>query len=128
MRPEVSISTKLRVLTHPGNHTAYKQVKGTKTTSAELEQLYEGLRQSHLTNFDVLLTGYVPSAEGVRAVGKIGRDIKFNAGTKPGSFFWGAYMMQLCWHLLTGQYLILSWATTASFTSPRTKFRSTRAF
>jgi len=73
---------------HYSNHTAYKQVKGTKTTSAELEQLYEGLRQSHLTNFHVLLTGYVPSAEGVRAVGKIGRDIKFNAGTKPGSFFW----------------------------------------
>lgn len=76
-------------LTVTGNHTAYKQVKGTKTTAAELEQLYEGLRQSNLTNFDVLLTGYVPSAEAVRAVGKIGRDIKFNAGTKPGSFFWG---------------------------------------
>ncbi|XPS70975.1 Pyridoxal kinase [Ascochyta lentis] len=73
---------------HYSNHTAYKQVKGTKTTAAELEQLYEGLRQSNLTNFDVLLTGYVPSAEAVRAVGKIGRDIKFNAGTKPGSFFW----------------------------------------
>ncbi|KAF3040083.1 putative pyridoxal kinase [Didymella heteroderae] len=73
---------------HYSNHTAYKQVKGTKTTAAELEQLYEGLRQSNLTNFDVLLTGYVPSAEAVRSVGKIGRDIKFNAGTRPGSFFW----------------------------------------
>jgi pyridoxine kinase len=51
--------------------------------------LYEGLRQTNLTNFDVLLTGYVPSAEAVQAIGKIGRDIKFNAGTKPGSFFWG---------------------------------------
>jgi pyridoxine kinase len=50
--------------------------------------LYEGLRQSNLTNFDVLLTGYVPSAEAVQAIGKIGRDVKFNAGTKPGSFFW----------------------------------------
>lgn len=76
---------------HYSNHTAYKQVKGTKTTAAELEQLYEGLRQSNLTNFNILLTGYVPSAEAVRAVGKIGRDIKFNAGTKPGSFFWGGY-------------------------------------
>ena len=63
--------------------------------AAELEQLYEGLRQSNLTNFDVLLTGYVPSAEAVRAVGKIGRDIKFNAGTKPGSFFWGTYNAEL---------------------------------
>jgi pyridoxine kinase len=34
------------------------------------------------------LTGYVPSAEAVQAIGKIGRDVKFNAGTKPGSFFW----------------------------------------
>lgn len=76
---------------HYSNHTAYRQVKGTKTTAAELEQLYEGLRQSSLTNFDVLLTGYVPSAEAVRAVGRIARDIKFNAGTRPGSFFWGAY-------------------------------------
>jgi pyridoxine kinase len=64
-------------------------VKGTKTSAEEIATLYEGLRQSNLTNFDVLLTGYVPSAEAVQAVGKIGRDIKFNAGTKPGSFFWG---------------------------------------
>jgi len=52
-------------------------------------ELYEGLRQSSLNDFDVLLTGYMPSAEAVQAVGKIGRDIKLNAGTKPGSFFWG---------------------------------------
>lgn len=73
-----------------GNHTAYKQVKGTKTSAEEILNLYEGLRQSNLTNFDVLLTGYMPSAEAVQAIGKIGRDVKFNAGTKPGSFFWGA--------------------------------------
>jgi pyridoxine kinase len=73
-----------------GNHTAYKQVKGTKTSAEDILNLYEGLRQSNLTNFDVLLTGYVPSAEAVQAIGKIGRDVKFNAGTKPGSFFWGA--------------------------------------
>lgn len=72
-----------------GNHTAYKQVKGTKTSAEEILNLYEGLRQSNLTDFDVLLTGYVPSAEAVQAVGKIGRDVKFNAGTKPGKFFWG---------------------------------------
>lgn len=70
------------------NHTAYKQVKGTKTSAGEILDLYEGLRQSNLANFDVLLTGYMPSAEAVQAIGKIGRDIKFNAGTKPGSFFW----------------------------------------
>lgn len=72
-----------------GNHTAYKQVKGTKTSPDQILDLYEGLRQSNLNNFDVLLTGYMPSAHCVQAIGKIGRDIKFNAGTKPGSFFWG---------------------------------------
>lgn len=73
---------------HYSNHTAYKQVKGTKTSAEEIMSLYEGLQQSNLTNFDVLLTGYMPSAEAVQAIGKIGRDVKFNAGTKPGSFFW----------------------------------------
>lgn len=78
-----------------GNHTAYKQVKGTKTSAEQILDLYEGLRQSNLTNFNVLLTGYMPSAEAVQAIGKIGRDIKFNAGTKPGSFFWGMKSCQL---------------------------------
>lgn len=73
----------------PGNHTAYKQVKGTKTSADEIEELYEGLRQSNLNDFDCLLTGYMPSAEAVKAVGKIGRDLKYNAVSKPGSFFWG---------------------------------------
>jgi pyridoxine kinase len=77
-----------------GNHTAYKQVKGTKTSAAGILELYDGLRQSNLTNFDVLLTGYMPSAEAVQAIGTIGRDIKFNAGTKPGSFFWGEWGLQ----------------------------------
>ncbi|KAF2750584.1 Ribokinase-like protein [Sporormia fimetaria CBS 119925] len=73
---------------HYSNHTAYRQVKGTKTSAAEIEELYEGLRQSNLNHFDVLLTGYMPSAEAVQAVGKIGRDLKYNAVSKPGSFFW----------------------------------------
>ena len=74
-----------------GNHLAYRQVKGTKTSAEQILDLYEGLRQSNVGNFDILLTGYVPSAEAVQAVGKIGRDIKFNARTKPGSFFWGKF-------------------------------------
>lgn len=80
-----------------GNHLAYKQVKGTKSSAEHILDLYEGLRQSNLSNFDILLTGYVPSAEAVQAIGKIGRDIKFNATTKPGSFFWGACLaMEQC--------------------------------
>ena len=36
----------------------------------------------------MLLTGYAPSAAAVDAVGQIARDLKLQAGTKPGSFFW----------------------------------------
>jgi pyridoxine kinase len=73
---------------HYSNHTAYKQVKGRKTPASEILDLYEGLKQSYLTDFDVLLSGYVPSAEAVEAVGRIGRDLKHEASLKPGSFFW----------------------------------------
>ena len=73
----------------PGNHTAYKQVKGTKTSADEIRDIYEGLKQSYLTDFDVLLSGYAPSAGAVEAIGSIGRDLKLKASTKPGSFFWG---------------------------------------
>jgi len=36
----------------------------------------------------MLVSGYIPSAEGVEKVGKIGRDLKLRASAKPGSFFW----------------------------------------
>ena len=72
-----------------GNHTAYKQVKGTKASAEEIQDIYEGLKQSYLTDFDVMLSGYAPSAEAVEAVGTIGRDLKLKASTKPESFFWG---------------------------------------
>ncbi|KAI9701654.1 MAG: putative pyridoxal kinase [Bogoriella megaspora] len=71
-----------------GNHTAYKQFKGRKTPAEDITDLYEGLKQSGLNDFDVLLSGYISSAEAVEAVGKIGRNLKYEAGTKPGSFFW----------------------------------------
>lgn len=114
-------------MTRTGNHTAYKQVKGTKTSAEEILELYEGLRQSNLTDFDVLLTGYVPSAEAVQAIGKIGRDVKFNAGTKPGSFFWG----ELSWVYMISsgadktQCLIRSWAITESFISRKMRYQNT---
>ncbi|KAF2403898.1 pyridoxal kinase [Trichodelitschia bisporula] len=70
------------------NHTAYRQFRGTQVPASEILDLYEGLRQSFLNDFDVLLSGYIPSKEAVDAVGKIGRDLKFASTTKPGAFFW----------------------------------------
>ena len=74
-----------------GNHTGYKQFKGTKTSAEEISVLYAGLKESYLVDFDVLLTGYAPSAEAVDAIGAIARDLKLRASTKVGSFFWGMY-------------------------------------
>ena len=72
-----------------GNHTGYKQFRGTKTSAVEISQLYAGLKQNYLTDFDVMLTGYAHNAEVVEAIGAIARDLKLQRSTKTGSFFWG---------------------------------------
>lgn len=72
-----------------GNHTGYGQWKGTKASAQDIRDIYNGLSQSYLTDFDVLLTGYAPSAEAVEAIGSIARDLQLKASTRPGSFFWG---------------------------------------
>jgi pyridoxine kinase len=83
-----------------GNHTGYRQFKGTRASAEEIRNIYEGLKQSHLTDFDVMLSGYAPSADAVEAVGSIGRDLKLKASIKPGAFFWGLSASELCcWRL-----------------------------
>ena len=71
-----------------GNHTGYRQFKGRRTPASEVKELYDGLRQSYLTDFNVLLSGYSPSAEVVEAVGTIARDLRYNSTVHPGGFFW----------------------------------------
>ena len=78
-----------RLINEPGNHTGYRQFKGTRATAQEISDLYHGLCQSHLTDFDVMLSGYAPSAAAVEAVGAIGLDLQQKAQKAPGSFFWG---------------------------------------
>lgn len=78
-----------------GNHLGYRQSKGTQTSAEEISELYAGLKQSYLTEFDVMLTGYAPSAKAVDAIGAIGRDLKLKASTKAGSFFWGRCAVSL---------------------------------
>ena len=56
----------------------------------EIQDIYDGLKQSHLLDFDMMLSGYAPSAGAVGAIGSIGRDLKLKASTRPGSFFWGS--------------------------------------
>ncbi|KAF6798841.1 pyridoxine kinase [Colletotrichum sojae] len=72
------------------NHTGYRQWKGTKVSAQEIRDLFEGLRQSYLDDFDMMLSGYIPGAEAVVAVGDIAKELKAKeaAAGKKGSFFW----------------------------------------
>lgn len=73
-----------------GNHTGYRQVKGTKVSAQEIADLFDGLKQSYLDDFDMMLSGYIPGAEAVEAVGKIAAELKDKARSRgePGRFFW----------------------------------------
>ncbi|TVY90201.1 putative pyridoxal kinase [Lachnellula willkommii] len=84
--PETNV---LAVASHDiGNHTGYGQVRGTRATATEISDLYQGLKDSYLDDFDMMLSGYLPGAASVEAVGTIARDLKYKATMKPGSFFW----------------------------------------
>lgn len=71
-----------------GNHTGYKQWKGTRVSAQEITDLWEGLKQSYLDKFDMMLSGYVPGAAAVEAVGNVAKELREKAKAKPGSFFW----------------------------------------
>ena len=71
-----------------GNHVGYRRFKGRKSTPEEIAELYAGLKDARLDNFDMMLSGYCPSAAVVEEVGKIARELRTRASTKPGSFFW----------------------------------------
>lgn len=57
-------------------------------SAEEIRELYQGLVDSDLTNFDMMLSGYTGSKDAVEAVGEIGRDLRYRSRGKPGSFFW----------------------------------------
>ena len=67
------------------NHTGYGQFTGRRTDAPEIRDLYSGLVNSDLTDFDMLVSGYTGSAEAVQAVGEIARDLKKRRGD---GFFW----------------------------------------
>ncbi|TVY81285.1 putative pyridoxal kinase [Lachnellula suecica] len=73
---------------HTGNHLGYGQAKGTRAKASEITDLYDGLKDSYLDDFDMMLSGYLPGAASVEALGTIARDLKYKATMKPGSFFW----------------------------------------
>jgi pyridoxine kinase len=70
------------------NHTGYRQWKGTRVSAQEIRDLYEGLKQSFLDDFDMMLSGYIPGAEAVATVGDIAKELKERTTARPGTFFW----------------------------------------
>lgn len=75
-------------LTCAGNHTGYRQWRGTRVSAQEITDLWEDLKQSYLDRFDMMLSGYVPGAAAVEAVGNIAKELKEKSRGRPGSFFW----------------------------------------
>lgn len=57
-------------------------------SAQEITDLWEGLKQNHLDDFDMMLSGYIPGAAAVEAVGRIAEELKTKALSRPGSFFW----------------------------------------
>lgn len=66
----------------------YGQVKGTKTQASELIEIWTGLKDSHLDDFDMLLSGYLPDAASVKSLGRIAQEIRAKSERDKRSFFW----------------------------------------
>lgn len=59
------------------NHTGYHQKTGSAISADEIRELWLGLQNVGLgQDFGLLLSGYVPGAAGVNAVGEIARQLK----------------------------------------------------
>ncbi|KAF5101800.1 hypothetical protein D0Z00_000662 [Geotrichum galactomycetum] len=57
------------------NHTGYGTTRGIKFSAEQLREQWEGLQHLKLA-YTALLTGYVPTPEGVEQVGRVGLDLK----------------------------------------------------
>lgn len=57
-------------------NVGYLQWTGFKTTADQILELFRGLEQSGLDNFQFLLTGYLPDATTITAVRKIAETLK----------------------------------------------------
>jgi len=54
----------------------YGRWTGFNTSAEQILELFQGLEKSDINNFQYLLTGYVPSAAALEAVGSIGKSLK----------------------------------------------------
>lgn len=54
----------------------YTQWTGFRTTAEQVLDLFQGLQNSGIDNFQYLLTGYLPNAATVAAIGSIAEKLK----------------------------------------------------
>lgn len=62
------------------NHTGYGHTNGHKTTPEQLLAVFEGLFTNGLVGYSRVLTGYVPGAEALAAVGEQVKRLKEHKG------------------------------------------------
>ncbi|KAK9479488.1 Ribokinase-like protein [Lipomyces japonicus] len=58
------------------NHTGYTQIKGIRHSAQDIRDWFDGLQMNTLTDYDAVLTGYIPGAEAVAEVGKVVRNLR----------------------------------------------------
>ncbi|KAK9453354.1 Ribokinase-like protein [Dipodascopsis uninucleata] len=58
------------------NHTGYTQWQGERHSAQYIRQIFEGLKMNTLTEYDCVLTGYIPGAEAVAEAGSIVRELR----------------------------------------------------
>ncbi|KAJ7282025.1 Ribokinase-like protein [Mycena rebaudengoi] len=58
------------------NHAGYGRSGGTKTSAAELSDIFQGMERNELLLPERLLTGYIPGAEGLSAVADLATCLK----------------------------------------------------
>jgi pyridoxine kinase len=61
---------------HVAENAGYLQWTGFRTTATQILELFQGLQQSGIDNFQYLLTGYLPNADTVAAIGTIAKTLK----------------------------------------------------
>ncbi|KAJ7272597.1 bud site selection protein 16 [Mycena haematopus] len=66
------------------NHSGYGRLGGTKTTAAELTEIFQGLERNQLLLPSRLLTGYIPGAEGLLVVADLVEKLR---SEKPGLIY-----------------------------------------
>ena len=70
------------------NTLGYSQWTGFMTTAEQVLELFQGLENSGIDNFEYILTGYLPNASTISAVGTIAKTLK----KKDPGIIWSSFL------------------------------------